>query len=126
MSNFSDVKHFMETFGQDVLTVPTLPDESLGQLRIDLMVEELNEVIDAMNQGDVVNLAKELCDLVYVCLGAAAAFGISFDECFKEVQRSNMSKLTKDGKVLRREDGKVLKSDQYSPANLEPILFPNK
>ena len=68
-------------------------------------------------------VADALTDILYVTYGAAAAFGIDLDACFKEVHRSNMSKLDANGQPIYREDGKVMKSELYSKPNLEPILF---
>jgi predicted HAD superfamily Cof-like phosphohydrolase len=88
------------------------------------MREELEEVEEAMHEGDIKNIAKELSDLLYVVFGTAEVYGLGdkMDEVFAEVHRSNMSKLDKNGKAIKREDGKVLKSDLYTPANFDEIL----
>ena len=79
-------------------------------------------MVELENATSIENIAKELSDLLYVVYGCADVLGIPMDECFAEVHRSNMSKLDKDGKPVLREDGKILKSELYTPANLKPIL----
>ena len=122
MTNFEMVKEFMETFGQTVRTKPTLLDRETTDLRLDLIFEEAGEVQAAVDENDIQNIAKELTDLLVVTYGAGAAYGIDLDACFKEVHRSNMSKLGEDGLPIYRSDGKVLKGPNYSPANLKEIV----
>jgi predicted HAD superfamily Cof-like phosphohydrolase len=116
------VKEFMETFGQEVKTSPEFPNAETVELRIELIAEELEELWDACNQKDVVAVADALTDILYVTYGAGHAFGINLDDCFAEVQRSNMSKLGEDGKPIYREDGKVLKGPNYSEPDLKSVL----
>jgi len=123
MSNFEDVGQFMETFGQEILPMPMFPDKEVQDLRVELIREELDELIEAIALGDLTEVADALTDILYVTYGAGHAFGIPLDECFAEVQRSNMSKLGEDGKPMYREDGKVMKGPQYSVPDLLPILY---
>ena len=109
MSNFEDVKTFMETFGQMVRTKPQFPDEKTMQLRCDLIKEELNELEHAMKTKNLKEVADALTDILYVTYGAGYAYGIDLDKCFKEVQRANMSKLGEGGKPIYNEKGKVMK-----------------
>jgi len=122
MSNFNDVKTFMETFGQMVRTKPQFPDEKTMQLRYDLIKEELNELEQAMKSKDLKEIADALTDILYVTYGAGFAYGIDLDKCFKEVQRANMSKLGKDGKPIFNEKGKVMKGPNYSEPNLKQFV----
>ncbi len=122
MSNFEDVKKFMETFGQIVRTKPQLPDKETMQLRYDLIEEELNELEHAMKTKNLKEVADALTDILYVTYGAGYAYGIDLDKCFKEVQRANMSKLGKDGKPIYNEKGKVMKGPDYSEPNLKPFV----
>ena len=122
MSNFDKVRNFMKAFGQEVKTSPEFPTEETAKLRIELIVEELNELIDAKEDKDLIGIADALTDILYVTYGAGHAFGIDLDECFREVQRSNMSKLGEDGKPIYREDGKVLKGPNYSEPDLKKTL----
>jgi len=122
MSNFEDVKIFMETFGQMVKTNPQFPDEKTMQLRFDLIKEELNELEHAMKTKNLKEVADALTDILYVTYGAGYAYGIDLDKCFKEVQRANMSKLGTDGKPIYNEKGKVMKGPNYSEPNLKQFV----
>ena len=122
MSNFTDVKIFMETFGQMVRTKPQFPDEKTMQLRHDLIKEELNELEHAMKTKNLKEIADALTDILYVTYGAGYAYGIDLDKCFKEVQRANMSKLGQDGKPIYNEKGKVMKGPNYSEPNLKQFV----
>ena len=122
MSNFEDVKIFMETFGQMVRTKPKFPDEKTMQLRYELIKEELNELEEAMKTKNLKEIADALTDILYVTYGAGYAYGINLDKCFKEVQRANMSKLGNDGKPIYNEKGKVMKGPNYSEPNLKPFV----
>ena len=122
MSNFKDVKTFMETFGQIVRTKPQFPDEKTMQLRYDLIKEELNELEQAMKTQDLKEVADALTDILYVTYGAGYAYGIDLDKCFKEVQRANMSKLGADGKPIFNDKGKVMKGPNYSEPNLKQFV----
>ena len=122
MSNFEDVKTFMETFGQMVRTKPQFPDEKTMQLRYDLIKEELNELEHAMKTKNLKEVADALTDILYVTYGAGYAYGINLDKCFKEVQRANMSKLGKDEKPIYNDQGKVMKGPNYTPPNLKQFV----
>lgn len=95
-------------------------DEVL-ELRAALIEEEVNEMMNAENAE---NWIKEACDLVYVLCGTFAVMGIDFDEAFRRVHESNMSKLGDDGKPVRREDGKIMKGPNYQPPVLDDLLKP--
>ena len=122
MSNFDDVKTFMETYGQEVKIKPSFPSEKIVQLRYDLIKEELDELSVAINDKNIIEVADALTDLLYVVYGAGHSFGIDLDKCFTEVQRSNMSKLGKDGNPIYNENGKVMKGPNYSKPNLKQFL----
>ncbi len=129
MNNALDqLKEFNRAFGSYRQDCPTIdiPD-NIKSLRIKLMREELAEVETAIHNDDLVNLSKELSDLLYVLLGTVEAFGLSeqFTALFSEVHRSNMSKLDDNGRVILREDGKVLKSKNYTKPDLGKILTEN-
>ena len=122
MSNFEDVKTFMEAFGQMVRTKPQFPDTKTMELRFDLIKEELNELEIAMKTKNLKEIADALTDILYVTYGAGYAYGIDLDKCFKEVQRANMSKLGKDGKPIYNEKGKVMKGPNYLEPNLKQFV----
>ena len=97
MSNFNKVKEFMTTFGQDTPSTPQLdaikePDGSLKTFRLSLIQEEVKELEEAMNAGDVVEVVDALADILYVTYGAGAAFGVDMDKVFDMVHNSNMTK----------------------------------
>lgn len=148
----NQVAEFHHTFKHPVLAKPSLPSKERCELRISLLAEELKELEQAVENNDLVEVADALCDLQYVLAGAILEFGLGekFKALFDEVHRSNMSKacktageaeLTKehykktaatdayyqesDGLFLvyRSSDNKTLKSVNYSPAHLEPLIF---
>jgi predicted HAD superfamily Cof-like phosphohydrolase len=116
------VHEFHEAFKLPIGTEPVLLDGDRTGLRYDLIREELEELADAQNSGDLVGIADALADLAYVVFGAAVEYGIDLDRVIREVHRSNMTKLGDDGKAIRREDGKVLKGPHYEPPNVAAAL----
>jgi len=147
----NDVAEFHQTFNLPILENPVIPDSERCKLRINLIEEELNELKEAIEANDLTEVADAFCDIQYVLSGAILEFGLgdNFKLLFEEVQRSNMSKTckslesaqatqeyynNKDGTeselvkrgeeyiVFRKSDGKVLKSVNYSPANLDQFL----
>jgi predicted HAD superfamily Cof-like phosphohydrolase len=122
MSNFDKVGTFMKTFGQEVKTKPSFSSDKINKLRIDLIKEELEELTEAMQKKDLLEVADALTDILYVTYGAGHAFGINLDACFNEVQNSNMSKLGKDGKPIYNESGKVMKGPNYFKPDFSKIL----
>ena len=151
INSLNQVADFHRTFNAPALETPQIPSEQRCQLRVSLLQEELNELSQAIKDNNIVEIADALCDLQYVLSGAVLEFGLGdkFVELFNEVQRSNMSKACsteeeaqrtlehykqKDGTegyykqvgdkwvTYRNGDDKVLKSIDYSPANLESII----
>ena len=122
MTNFECVKKFMETFGQEVRTSASFPNDKIIDLRVDLIGEELLELKEAIENKDIKEVADALTDILYVTYGAGTAFGINLDKCFEEVHNSNMSKLGSDGKPIYNESGKVMKGPNYFKPNLKKFL----
>ena len=122
MTNFEKVGFFMKTFGQDVKQSSSFSSDKINELRINLIKEELDELIEAMNKKDLVEVADALTDILYVTYGAGHAFGINLDDCFEEVQNSNMSKLDKDGKPIYNDKGKVMKGPNYFKPDLTKFI----
>ena len=147
IDSLNQVAEFHKTFNAPILETPQIPSEQRCQLRVDLLQEELDELSQALKDKDLVEVADALCDIQYVLSGAVLEFGLGdkFIDLFNEVQRSNMSKACntqqeaimtlshykkKDGTegyykeingkwlVYRTSDDKVLKSINYSPADL--------
>ena len=155
IDSLNQVKAFHDTFGHPVLSNPQMPAAKRAELRVSLLQEELNELKEAIEANDLVEVADALCDIQYVLSGAVLEFGMgdAFKKLFDEVQRSNMSKtcaseeeaiatqkhyMDKDGTesyifqkgefwlVYRSSDNKTLKSVNYSPADLKSILIEDK
>ncbi len=122
MTNFEKVGLFMKTFGQEVKTKPSLSDDKINKLRVDLIDEELTEFKDAINNNDLKEAVDALTDILYVTYGAGHAFGVNLDKCFEEVQRSNMSKLGVDGKPIYNDAGKVMKGPRYFKPDLSQFI----
>lgn len=127
MSNmFQDVKKFQTAVGQYVGTEPRFANKGERVLRMNLLLEEVKEYLESEEKNDLANLAKELADIIYIVCGTAVSYGIPLDNVFDEVHRSNMEKLGPDGKVNRREDGKILKPDGWKPPDIESLLYGSK
>ena len=122
MTNFESVKKFMETFGQEIKEKAGFPNEKITSLRYDLINEELDELKEAMDNKDIKEVADALTDILYVTYGAGHAFGINLDNCFEEVQNSNMSKLGEDGKPIYNDKGKVMKGPNYFKPDLSKFV----
>lgn len=117
------VAEFHAVFNLPRQAQPSLDVEpSLEILRISLLEEEVGELVAAINARDLTGIADALADITYVVYGTALAYGIDLDSVLGEVHRSNMSKLGHDGKPIIRADGKVLKSELYSPPNVAAVL----
>lgn len=152
MNDFLEkVKCFHEMFNAPVLETPQIPSKERCDLRVTLIQEELDEMKEAIENGDVIEIADSLGDLMVVLCGSILEFGMGdkFNEIFENIHNSNMSKACvsqqealatlshykqKDGTegryeevngkyiVYRSADNKVLKSIGYSPASLEDII----
>lgn len=121
----SAVESFHDAFGIENNHTPTT-DISTGdiELRHRLMQEENDEYLEAAKNGDLVEVADALGDQLYILCGTILKHGMQhkIEEVFQEIQRSNMSKLDKDGNPIYREDGKILKSDLYFKPDIKSIL----
>ena len=122
MSNFSKVGVFMKTFGQEVKSKSSLSSDKINILRINLIEEELDELKQAINQKNLIEVADALTDILYVTYGAGHAFGINLDKCFEEVQNSNMSKLDENQKPIYNDAGKVMKGPNYFKPDLTKFV----
>ena len=150
-NGLNDVAAFHRTFNMPVLDTPTIPDAKRCELRVNLLREELEELEEAIEDGDIIEIADALADLQYVLSGAILEFGLAgkFKALFDEVQSSNMSKVchsmeeaeatlayykehkNTDGEIVERDgqflvyrvgDKKVLKNVNYKPADLKTIV----
>lgn len=104
------------------------PEHNIGEadlnLRFNLMKEENEEYLEACKNGDIVEIADALGDMMYILFGTICKHGLQhrIAEVFDEIHCSNMSKLDAAGKPIYREDGKVLKSDLYFRPNIKAVL----
>ena len=124
-NKLSAVTVFHKAFGLGVNNTPTTDiDESTMNLRFSLMDEENKEYLEAIKNNDMIEVADALGDMLYILCGTIITHGMQgvIDEVFEEIQRSNMSKLGRDGKPIYREDGKVLKGPNYFKPNIAKIL----
>jgi len=114
---------FNQAFEIPKLDNPGLGPDEMIELRIKLLVEEVQEYAEAARAGDLVEVLDALADIGYILAGTIINHGMQdiYDDAFNEVHRSNMAKLV-DGKVIRREDGKVLKPDGWQPPQLAQFL----
>ena len=122
MTNFEKVGLFMKTFGQEVKSKPDFATNKINELRVNLIVEELEELKVAVKNKDLKETVDALTDILYVTYGAGHAFGVDLDKCFQEVQNSNMSKLGKNGEPIYNESGKVMKGPNYFKPDLSKFV----
>ncbi|MEX0784606.1 MAG: MazG nucleotide pyrophosphohydrolase domain-containing protein [Dehalococcoidia bacterium] len=116
------LREYHRAFGGLVPDAPTPLSPEAAALRLALLTEELDEVAVELQSGDLVRLAHELADLVYVSYGTAVSVGIDLDAVLAEVHASNMTKIGPDGRFEMREDGKVLKGTNHRPPDVAGIL----
>lgn len=128
-STIEQVEEFHETYGLPVESEQTTGSDQTKELRINLLQEELDELKEALDNDDLVETLDALIDLQYVLDGAFLSFGMQNvkEAAFNEVHRSNMSKLGRDGKPIRREgDGKVMKGPNYFKPNMMQFIKSKK
>ena len=128
-STLDAVQEFHEAFDLPVKDRMDISDPKTNLLRINLLAEELDELKEALDAGDTVEVLDALTDLQYVLDGAYLSFGLQHvkQAAFDEVHRSNMSKLGADGKPIRRpEDGKVLKGPDYFKPDMAQFIETKK
>ena len=124
-TTLEQVQIFHETYGLPVKNAPDISDEKTNKLRVNLLAEEVEELQEALEAGDMVEVLDALTDIQYVLDGAYLSFGLQDlkTPAFEEVQRSNMSKLGEDGKpIVREEDGKILKGPDYFKPDLAQFI----
>ena len=118
------VTEFHTAFKLNMNNKPIADIGKRNELRFNLMKEENEEYLEAANNNDLVEVADALGDMLYILCGTIIEHGMQekINEVFEEIQRSNMSKLSEDGKPIYREDGKVLKGPNYFKPNIADIL----
>ncbi len=124
-TTLEQVQEFHETYGLPVKDSPDISDPKTNKLRVNLLAEEVEELQEALEAGDMVEVLDALTDIQYVLDGAYLSFGLQHVKtaAFEEVQRSNMSKLGEDGKpIVRPEDGKILKGPNYFKPDIAQFI----
>ena len=124
-TTLEQVQEFHETYGLPVKDSPDISDPKTNKLRVNLLAEEVEELQEALEAGDLVEVLDALTDIQYVLDGAYLSFGLQHVKtaAFEEVQRSNMSKLGEDGKpIVRTEDGKILKGPNYFKPDIAQFI----
>lgn len=125
LDKINSVKKFHEVFGIGNEEKPVANiDLADIKLRHRLLEEENSEYLEAAENGDLVEVADALGDILYITFGTILKHGLQYkiEEVFDEIQRSNMSKLGEDGKPIYREDGKVMKGEKYFKPDIAKIL----
>ncbi|MGM0477697.1 MAG: hypothetical protein ACQERC_00615 [Bacteroidota bacterium] len=119
------VEQFHDSFGIKNNKKPTCDlEEGQVELRHRLMQEENNEYLQAAQNGDLTEVADALGDQLYILCGTILKHGMQhvIADVFEEIQRSNMSKLDENGEPIYREDGKILKGENYFKPDIRSIL----
>lgn len=119
-----DVKHFMELCGQITHSKKlVLDDTNAAQMELyrELIAEEFRELEEAMRDKNIEEIADACGDIIWVVLGLMNTCGIPLLPVWEQIYLSNMSK-TQDGKIVKREDGKILKPDTYFPPDIKRAL----
>jgi len=124
MSYQSDVENFMKSADQTVEIFPKTIETNAAQARLymDLIREEFLELETGFTSNNITEIADGGADLVWVIMGLFSTLGINFDGIWEEVKASNMSKVSETGKILKREDGKVLKPETYFKPDINKVL----
>ena len=125
IKQINHVKNFHESFGIENRDNPTANvSEAIFNLRFKLMQEENQEYLEACRNGDLDEIADALGDMMYILCGTILSHGLQnkIELIFEEIQKSNMSKLDRNGKPIYRKDGKILKSSNYFKPNISKIL----
>lgn len=122
MNTHNDVECFMQAAGQIVKDTLDSPFDDQATLYRDLIKEEFNELEVAFKNYDVVEVADACADMIWVIEGLCHTMGIPLQKVWNEVKRSNYSKISNTGRIIRRPDGKILKPDTYSPPDIKKII----
>jgi predicted HAD superfamily Cof-like phosphohydrolase len=116
------VRKFNETYRVPTEPAPKLPLKKQSDLMLSLILEEVQELVAAVEDNDVIEMADALTDIIYVTAQQMYTLGFPVEKLLDEVQRSNMSKLDKNGKAIFGANGKVLKGPNYSKPQIARVL----
>lgn len=120
----AQIKEFHEFFGFNVHSEPQIPSAEVITLRDNLIREEVDELLEASKNGDIVEAADAIGDILYVLLGTACEYGLidMTEEIFDLIHTNNMKKVWPDGTVHKREDGKVIKPEGFEKVALSTLF----
>jgi len=122
LTNFENVAAFMRQAGQEVKLFPAWPSDKTLESRVNSLGETFEELIEAIEIHDMVEVAGSLTDLLIAIYSTGHAFGIDLDDCFVESMRSNWSKFDEWGRCIRDDRGLQVPSDLYFPPDLEAVI----
>lgn len=123
-SVLEDVRRFARATGRYIGTTPNFLPWDQEQARVDLITEEYRELLEALKDGDIVEAADAIADLIYVAVFLAIGMGIPLDKVWREVQDSNMAKLDQNGNaIIDPSTGKVMKPEGWQPPNIKKVLI---
>jgi predicted HAD superfamily Cof-like phosphohydrolase len=117
MDSKNDVRIFMDACDQKANDFGPQ-----AELYMDLIMEEFRELVVAYGNRDMVEIADACADLKWVIEGLENTLNIPQQEVWNEVSRSNLAKISENGKVLKRQDGKVLKPEGWTPPDIKSII----
>lgn len=123
-SQINKVRAFHNAFKQENGIIPSNTDQNVYELRHRLMAEENDEYLEACQKNDLIGIADALGDQLYILCGTILKHGLQnkIEDVFNEIHESNMSKLDENGKPIFREDGKILKSNNYFKPDLTKYI----
>jgi predicted HAD superfamily Cof-like phosphohydrolase len=124
MDKLSAVRGFQSACGQTLNEKPTLPNEAVIKLRIDMLKEEVKELEDAFKAKDLVEVLDAFADIEYINNGGINECGLQdvYDIAFKLIHENNLTKIGEDGKVLKDKNGKVVKPKGFTPVRLDHLI----
>jgi len=120
------VIEFYKAFGHPIAYAPKILSLDRAFMRHRLLDEEVTELFEASINKNIIEVADAITDCFYILIGTAIEYGIAdkLPQLFDEVHKSNMSKLDENGNPIYREDGKVMKSNNYKSPNISDIIWP--
>lgn len=122
MTLFQRIKQHAIECGWIIPSFPTFPSDEIRQLQIQNMDEEFSELVHAETEDDIVKVADALGDIIQSALYYGSQYGIDMDAVLEEIHASNLTKINKDGSVLRHQNGKIMKGPDYLPPDIKKVL----
>ena len=119
------VEAFMAAGGQTTNIIPKVPADPVADRRILMLKEEVEELVGAWENDDIVEYADAIADIIYVALGAAVEAGIDIEPVIEEVIDSNNSKIDweRGQPWARHDNGKIAKGEHYRAPDIRSIIL---